>query len=75
MRCIHCQGEMEWKAAPFQVDRKAYHLTLLDLEGDVVHSSGGPVGLDQVLDFNHSGISLPCFVFGVQINGQGFYRT
>ena len=28
MRCIHCQGEMEWKAAPFQVDRKTYHLTL-----------------------------------------------
>ena len=27
MKCIHCQGEMEWKAAPFQVDRKTYHLT------------------------------------------------
>ena len=28
MKCIHCQGRMEWKTAPFQVDRKGYHLTL-----------------------------------------------
>ena len=28
MKCIHCQGEMERKIAPFHVDRKGYHLTL-----------------------------------------------
>ena len=26
MKCIHCQGAMERKSAPFQVDRKGYHL-------------------------------------------------
>ena len=26
MKCIHCKGEMERKAAPFQIDRKGYHL-------------------------------------------------
>jgi len=28
MRCIHCSGEMERRTAPFQIDRKGYHLTL-----------------------------------------------
>lgn len=28
MTCIHCQGRMERSAAPFQVDRKGYHLVL-----------------------------------------------
>ena len=28
MNCIHCKGEMEKKTAPFQIDRKGYHLTL-----------------------------------------------
>ena len=28
MKCIHCQGEMEWSSAPFHVDKKGYHLTL-----------------------------------------------
>ena len=28
MTCIHCQGKMERKTAPFQIDRKGYHLTL-----------------------------------------------
>ena len=26
MKCIHCEGKMERKTAPFQVDRKGYHL-------------------------------------------------
>lgn len=26
MNCIHCKGEMERKTAPFQIDRKGYHL-------------------------------------------------
>ena len=26
MKCIHCKGEMERKTAPFQIDRKSYHL-------------------------------------------------
>ncbi|MFQ5706080.1 MAG: YgiT-type zinc finger protein [bacterium] len=28
MKCIHCKGRMERKSAPFQIDRKGYHLTL-----------------------------------------------
>jgi len=28
MRCIHCKGQMERTTAPFQIDRKSYHLTL-----------------------------------------------
>jgi YgiT-type zinc finger domain-containing protein len=28
MKCIHCKGKMEYKTAPFQVDRKGYHLML-----------------------------------------------
>lgn len=26
MKCIYCKGDMERKTAPFQVDRKGYHL-------------------------------------------------
>jgi len=28
MTCIHCQGKMERKTAPFQIDRQGYHLVL-----------------------------------------------
>jgi YgiT-type zinc finger domain-containing protein len=28
MKCIHCQGAMQRRAAPFHVDRKGYHLVL-----------------------------------------------
>ena len=28
MKCIHCQGEMQRRAAPFHVHRKGYHLVL-----------------------------------------------
>ena len=28
MRCIHCKGKMERRTAPFQIDRKGYHLIL-----------------------------------------------
>jgi len=28
MKCMYCQGAMEWRTAPFQVDREGYHLTL-----------------------------------------------
>ena len=28
MNCIHCKGKMEYKTAPFQIDRKGYHLML-----------------------------------------------
>ena len=26
MKCIHCKGEMERKEAPFQIDKRGYHL-------------------------------------------------
>ena len=28
MKCIHCGGRMDQTTAPFQIDRKGYHLTL-----------------------------------------------
>ncbi len=28
MKCMHCKGKMEYKTAPFQIDRKGYHLML-----------------------------------------------
>lgn len=28
MKCIHCQGKMERRTAPFHIARKGYHLTL-----------------------------------------------
>jgi YgiT-type zinc finger domain-containing protein len=28
MTCMHCKGKMEYKTAPFQIDRKRYHLML-----------------------------------------------
>ena len=28
MKCMHCKGNMEYKTAPFQIDRKSYHLML-----------------------------------------------
>lgn len=28
MRCIHCKGKMRKDKAPFQIDRKGYHLLL-----------------------------------------------
>ena len=28
MKCIHCKGKMQKSSAPFQIDRKGYHLLL-----------------------------------------------
>ena len=28
MKCIHCKGQMLYKTAPFQINRKSYHLML-----------------------------------------------
>ena len=28
MKCIHCQGKMERKTAPYHIDRMGYHLVL-----------------------------------------------
>ncbi|MCP5052873.1 MAG: YgiT-type zinc finger protein [bacterium] len=28
MKCMHCKGDMVYKTAPFQIDRKGYHLML-----------------------------------------------
>ncbi|NUO79833.1 YgiT-type zinc finger protein [candidate division KSB1 bacterium] len=28
MKCMYCQGTMERKTAPFQINRKGYHLVL-----------------------------------------------
>ena len=28
MKCMHCKGKMEYITAPFQINRKGYHLML-----------------------------------------------
>lgn len=28
MKCLHCHGELRRGKAPFQIDKKGYHLTL-----------------------------------------------
>jgi len=40
MKCVHCQGQMERKTAPFQVDRKGYHLTLEAVQAWVCSQCG-----------------------------------
>jgi len=50
MRCIHCQGEMEWKTAPFQVDRKGYHLTLEAVPAWVCRQCGEPYFEEREVD-------------------------
>ncbi len=40
MTCIHCKGRMERKSAPFQIDRKGYHLTLDEIPAWVCTQCG-----------------------------------
>ncbi len=47
MRCIHCRGKMEHKSAPFQIDRKGYHL-VLDAIPAWVCTQCGEVYFDEV---------------------------
>ncbi len=42
MKCIYCQGEMERGTAPFQVDRKGYHLTIEAVPAWVCSQCGEP---------------------------------
>ncbi|MFQ5865516.1 MAG: YgiT-type zinc finger protein [bacterium] len=40
MKCIHCQGKMQRKFAPFHIDRKGYHLTLDEIPAWVCTQCG-----------------------------------
>ncbi len=40
MKCIYCQGEMRRGHAPYQIDRKGYHLTLEAVPAWVCHQCG-----------------------------------
>ena len=42
MKCLHCQGRMERKTAPFHIDRKGYHLTLDAIPAWVCTQCGEP---------------------------------
>ena len=42
MKCIHCQGEMQRRAAPFHVDRKGYHLVFDAVPAWVCSQCGEP---------------------------------
>ena len=40
MKCSHCKGEMVRQLAPFQIDRKGYHLTLDEIPAWVCSQCG-----------------------------------
>ena len=40
MKCIHCQGKMERKTTPFQINRKGYHLMLTAVPAWVCQQCG-----------------------------------
>ena len=40
MKCIHCKGKMVRQSAPFQIDRKGYHLTLDEIPAWVCSQCG-----------------------------------
>ena len=42
MKCLHCQGRMERKTAPFHIDRKGYHLTVDAIPAWVCTQCGEP---------------------------------
>lgn len=50
MKCLHCQGEMERATAPFQVDRKGYHLTLDAIPAWVCAQCGEPYFEEREVD-------------------------
>ena len=42
MKCIHCQGAMQRRHAPFHIDRKGYHLSLEAVPAWVCGQCGEP---------------------------------
>jgi YgiT-type zinc finger domain-containing protein len=42
MKCMHCQGKMRRGRAPFQIDRKGYHLSLEAVPAWVCGQCGEP---------------------------------
>ncbi|MCK6619300.1 MAG: YgiT-type zinc finger protein [Calditrichaceae bacterium] len=40
MMCMHCQGKMERKTAPFQIGRKGYHVTFDEIPAWVCTQCG-----------------------------------
>jgi YgiT-type zinc finger domain-containing protein len=40
MKCMHCKGKMEYTTAPFQIDRKGYHLMLDSVPAWVCNQCG-----------------------------------
>lgn len=40
LRCLYCQGTMERKTAPFQINRKGYHLVLSSIPAWVCSQCG-----------------------------------
>jgi len=42
MKCMHCKGKMELNTAPFQIDRKGYHLMFDAVPAWVCSQCGEP---------------------------------
>lgn len=50
MKCMHCQGEMVYKTAPFHIDRKGYHLMLESVPAWVCTQCGESYFEEQEVD-------------------------
>ena len=48
--CLNCKGELEWKTAPMNVDRKGYHLHWNAVPAWVCVQCGEPYFESDVLD-------------------------
>ncbi|MFW6162235.1 MAG: YgiT-type zinc finger protein [Planctomycetota bacterium] len=57
MTCMYCKGRMERGTAPFQIDRKGYHLTLEEVPAWVCTQCGEPYFEKREVDRIQAAIS------------------
>lgn len=50
MKCMHCQGKMKKGVAPFDIDRKGYHLRLDRIPAWVCTQCGEPYFDEAAVD-------------------------
>jgi len=56
MTCIHCQGRMEKRTAPFHIDRNGYHLVIDTVPAWVCQQCGEVYFEETQVDFIQSAI-------------------
>ncbi len=57
MKCIHCQGEMRRKTAPFSVDRNGYHVSWDQIPAWVCTQCGEPMFDSDAVEQIQKGIA------------------